>query len=128
MSGWTDYAERARAKGVLAKELFMVRSTPVVPLGELAAALPEHLAYQRELESRGVLVFAGPLSDATGQEWSGEGLVIYRAAGIEEAREIAARDPIHQKGLRRFELRAWLLNEGNLSISLSLSTQKLGLS
>jgi uncharacterized protein len=128
MSNWTDYAAGAKAKGVLAKELFMIRSKPEVSLQELASALPEHLAYQRALEAKGILVFAGPLSDTTGQEWSGEGLVIYRASTIEEAREIAANDPMHKKGLRSFELRAWLLNEGSFSLTLSLSTQKLSFS
>ncbi len=126
MTDWQDYGNRARSKGVLAKEFFMVRSRPKVPLPELAAALPEHLAYQKKLETDGVLVFAGPLSDESGKEWSGEGLVIYRTSSIDAARQIAEADPMHRSGLRAFELRAWLLNEGSFSVTLSLSSQKLG--
>ena len=125
MSKWEDYSNHARSKGVLAKQLFMVRSTPAVPLDQLAEQLPPHLAYQKKLEDEGTLVFAGPLSDASGEEWSGEGLVIYRASSIDEARRITDKDPMHANGLRTYELRAWLLNEGSLNLSLSLSTQKL---
>lgn len=125
MSKWEDYSNHARSKGVLAKQLFMVRSTPTVPLVQLAEQLPPHLAYQKTLEDEGTLVFAGPLSDPSGQEWSGEGLIVYRAGSIDEARRIADGDPMHAKGLRTYELRAWLLNEGSLNLSLSLSTQKL---
>ncbi|MEO1225398.1 MAG: YciI family protein [Pseudomonadota bacterium] len=125
MSKWEDYSNHARSKGVLAKELFMVRSIPAVPLDQLAEQLPPHLAYQKKLEDEGTLVFAGPLSDPSAQEWSGEGLIIYRARSIDEARRVADSDPMHAKGLRTYELRAWLLNEGSLNLSLSLSTQKL---
>jgi len=125
MSNWQDYGDHARSKGVLGKQLFMVRSTPQVPLDQLAAHLPPHLGYQKELEDEGTLVLAGPLSDASGEEWSGEGLVIYRAGSIDEARQIADADPMHANGLRTYEVRAWLLNEGSLNVSLSLSTQKL---
>ena len=125
MSNWEDYSKHARSKGVLAKQLFMVRSTPATDLDQLAEHLPPHLAYQKKLEEEGTLVFAGPLSDARGQEWSGEGLIIYRAGSIDEARRIADADPMHANGLRTYELRAWLLNEGSLNLSLCLSTQKL---
>ncbi len=125
MANWQDYADHARSKGVLGKQLFMVRSTPTVSTDKLAEHLPPHLGYQKQLEDDGVLVFAGPLSDAEGENWSGEGLVIYRAGSIEEARKIADADPMHANGLRTYELRAWLLNEGSLNVSLSLSTQKL---
>lgn len=125
MSNWQDYGDHARSKGVLGKQLFMIRSTPVVPLEQLAAQLPPHLAYQMALEKDGTLVLAGPLSDESGENWSGEGLVIYRAGSIDEARQIADGDPMHANGLRTYEVRAWLLNEGSLNFSLSLSTQKL---
>ncbi|MEM7442726.1 MAG: YciI family protein [Pseudomonadota bacterium] len=125
MSNWQDYAANARSKGVLAKQFFMVRSTPVVPLEQLAEHLLPHLAYQKSLEDEGTLAFAGPLSDESGENWSGGGLIIYRAGSIDEARQIADGDPMHANGLRTYELRAWLLNEGSLNVSLSLSTQSL---
>lgn len=125
MSNWQDYGDHARSKGVLAKQLFMVRSQPAASLDQLAEHLGPHLAYQKKLEDEGTLVFAGPLSDPSGQEWSGEGLIIYRAGTIDEARRIADADPMHANGLRTYELRAWLLNEGSLNVSLSLSTQQL---
>lgn len=127
MTSWSDYSERARGKGVLAKQLFMVRSRPAVSLDELARGLFEHLEYQRLLEKQGILVFAGPLSDESGSKWSGEGLIIYRAADLVSAKEIADADPMHREGLRKYEIRAWLLNEGSLTLRITLSDQKLEL-
>ena len=127
MSNWTDYKDHARSKGVLAAEFYVVSSVPQVAPEELLSVLPDHLAYQKKLEKEGVLVFAGPLSDEAGENWSGEGLVIYRAGSLDEARDIAARDPIHTSGLRKATVRRWLMNEGSLTVTLSLSDQRLGL-
>jgi uncharacterized protein len=125
MTDWADYQEQARSRGALAKELFVVRSVPAAPLGSIGQRLSEHLAYQGELESRGALVLAGPLSDEAGNERSGESLIVYRAASMDEARALADGDPMHASGLKTYELRAWLLNEGALQLSISLSNQRV---
>jgi uncharacterized protein YciI len=122
---WAEYVAKARAKGVLGRELFLVHSKPIVPLAILAEKLPDHLAYQMRMEAEGKLAFAGPLSDASGEAWSGEGLILYRAESLEQARHLAEADPFHQAGLRQFELRIWLLNEGSFSLGITLSQQKL---
>jgi uncharacterized protein YciI len=124
MTAWTDYRARASERGALALELFIVRSVPQSAPEEIAKALPEHLAYQRELESRGILVMAGPVSNAAGDALSGEGLMIYRAANLAEAARFAADDPMHRLGLKQAELRAWLVNEGQLTVSLTLSRRQ----
>lgn len=123
MTEWETYRETARSKGVLALELYVVQSAPVVDKDRLREVLPEHLAYQGHLEKSGNLVFAGPLSDDSGENWSGAGLIIYRAASLDEARTLAAADPMHEFGCRTFTLRRWLLNEGQLRLTVSLSTQ-----
>ena len=56
----------------------------------LRQVLPDHLAYQASLEEAGHLAFAGPLSDDSGDNWSGAGLIIYHAADIDTARALAA--------------------------------------
>jgi len=124
MPAWTEYKTQAKSRGALALELYIVDSIPAADPETLRAVLPDHLAYQRSLEESGHLVLAGPQSDATGEEMQGRGLIIYRAASMEDARALAEADPMHATGTRRFELRKWLVNEGALSFSVGLSTGK----
>ncbi len=49
----------------------------------------EHLDYQRELESRGIMFAAGPLATTDEQHWNGEGLFVYRAESLAAAKAIA---------------------------------------
>ena len=128
MPSWSEYRSIARSRGALAFELFAVESKPAVPPEKMQEILPRHLAYQKEMEDAGKLFLAGPLSDASGQEMSGGGLIIYRASSIDEAREIADADPMHAEGGRTYEVRCWLVNEGSLSFSLSLSEQTVAVS
>ncbi|MEH6727425.1 MAG: YciI family protein [Hyphomicrobiales bacterium] len=106
----------------------MVESTPAMAPPQMLEILPEHLAYQKQMESEGKLFLAGPLSDASGAEMSGGGLIIYRAASLEEARALTENDPMHKKGGRTFTLRKWLVNEGSLSISVGFASQTASLS
>lgn len=128
MVAWSEYRDAAKARGALALELFVVESAPASGPEAVTESLPDHLAYQRELEVAGILVLAGPLSDATGAEMQGTGLIVYRAATLEEARAIAEADPMHQSGARRYTLRKWLINEGSLNVNLGLSTGRATLS
>lgn len=127
MASWNDYKTTAKGRGALAFELYAVESTPSAPPEEMMAVLPDHLAYQKEIESAGKLFLAGPLSDVSGEEMSGGGLIIYRASSLDEAHAIAEADPMHAKGKRSFTLRKWLVNEGSPSFSTALSDQKITL-
>ena len=124
---WNDYQENARSKGVLARELFMIHTKPVVPREQLLEILGDHLAYQEKLESEGILFLAGPLADEEGAEWSGEGLIVYAVDSLAEAREIAEADPMHSAGRREFTIRPWLLNEGSMDIQIRLSKKSVSL-
>jgi len=124
MPRWEDYKTTAKSRGALALELYVVESTPKAAPEQLQATLPDHLAYQKEMEAKGSLVLAGPMSDDTGELMQGVGLIIYRAQSFEEARAFAEADPMHQAGARSFTLRRWLVNEGSLNITLSLSGQQ----
>ena len=127
MPTWSEYKEIAKSRGALAYELFVVVSTPVAAPEALAETLPDHLAYLKDKERSGELAFAGPLSDETGEQMNGEGMLFYRAESFEAARALAAADPMHSTGKRTFTLRRWLMNEGSLNLGLTLSSQSVGL-
>lgn len=128
MVAWADYKAQAKARGALALELYVAHSTPAQGPEAVKAALPDHLAYQAELERAGQLAFAGPMSDETGDHMQGVGLIIYRADSLEAARALAEGDPMHKSGARSFVLRRWMINEGSLTLRVGLSTGGLALS
>ena len=64
----------------------------------------EHVAYIRSLDDRGILVLAGPFLDYRG------GMVIIKAASLDEADGIALTDPFVIHGVRNFEIRTWQLS------------------
>ena len=76
----------------------------------------------------GKLAFAGPMSDESGEEMQGMGMMVYRAASFEEARALAENDPMHKAGARRYTLRKWMINEGSLTLSVGLSGQSVDFS
>ena len=128
MVAWTEYKQTAKERGALALELFVVESTPAKGPEAVKENLPAHLAYQRSLEEQGILVMAGPVSDPTGEEMFGGGLIIYRASSMDEATKLTSADPMHQSGARSFTLRKWLVNEGSISLNVGLSTGRAILS
>jgi len=128
MPSWDAYKADATARGALAQEYFMVLSTPGEDLDLVKATLPDHLAYFAEQEAKGNLFLAGPLSDETGTQMQGMGLIIYRAASFEDAQALADGDPMHKSGARSYVLRRWLVNEGSVSLSVGLSGRSIKLS
>lgn len=127
MVAWADYKSDAKARGALALELYVAHSTPAKAPEDVKAALPDHLAYQADLETAGKLAFAGPMSDETGDHMQGMGLIIYRSDSLEAARALAQNDPMHKSGARGFTLRRWMINEGSLNLSVGLSTKAVSL-
>lgn len=127
MVAWADYKSAAKERGSLALELYIAISTPEVTPEQLKAVLPEHLAYQAKLEASGELAFAGPLSDLTGDQMDGSGMIVYRADSLDQARALADADPMHASGSRKYSIRRWLVNEGSLSINVKLSAQSVQL-
>lgn len=127
MVAWNEYKAIAQGRGALAFELYVAVSTPQKAPDEVKAVLPDHLAYIQGLEVSGQLMMAGPLSDETGEKMQGAGMLVLRAGSMEEAHGLAANDPMHATGARSFTLRRWLVNEGSVSVSVGLSTGKVGL-
>lgn len=109
------------SKGMLQKQMYVVFTRPVAGLGPVMANLEAHLAFQVDLERRGVMFGAGPFWTDDEREWKGEGMVIIRAASLAEARKIAESDPMHSSGARSFVVRPWLLNEGSVTIKIRYS-------
>ncbi len=128
MPDWNAYKSHAKERGALALELFAVESTPVADEQKLKAVLPSHLEYQKKLEAAGKLFLAGPLSDDTGSLMQGSGLVIYRCESWDEAVALADKDPMHSENVRSYRLRRWLVNEGSLQFSATLSSQSVAVS
>ncbi len=127
MPAWKDYKQEAQERGALALEVFSIISTPAGDLAKVKKLLPEHLAYQADLERRGLLMLAGPLSDESGEQMEGVGQIVYRAESLDEARSLAEADPMHAGGARRYTLRRWLINEGSLQLTIKLAAQKVTL-
>lgn len=127
MVAWNEYKSIAKERGALALELYVVESTPKSP-DAVKETLAAHLDYQAKLEAQGALVLAGPLSDASGDQMQGTGMIVYRAATIDDAKSLADNDPMHKSGARDYTIRKWLVNEGGLTLSVGLSTGKAVLS
>ncbi|MEP1697182.1 MAG: YciI family protein [Paracoccaceae bacterium] len=127
MVAWADYKADAKSRGALALELYVAVSTPAKEPQDVKASLPDHLAYQAELERKGSLALAGPMSDESGENMQGVGLIIYRAESLEAAQMLANADPMHKSGARTFVMRRWMINEGSLNLAVGLSTNAVTL-
>jgi uncharacterized protein YciI len=104
----------------LGLQLYAAIST-AVSLHAVKERLAAHRAYLRELEDSDRLFAAGPLWTEDGRHFEGDGLLVYRAASVEEARRIADADPLHAGGARTYRLMPWLLNDGALTMRVVLS-------
>ncbi len=128
MVAWSDYKNAAQERGSLAHELYVAISTPAASPDVLKEQLPSHLAYQGTLEASGALAFAGPLSDLSGEQMEGMGMIVYRAHSMSEAKALAEADPMHASGARTFTLRRWMINEGSFQMNVKLSAQSVNFS
>ena len=63
---WKDMIAGASAKGMLAKELFVVFTEPAGDLAAVQDARVEQLKYPVEIERKGIRFAAGPFSNETG--------------------------------------------------------------
>lgn len=112
---------------MLNKDLYVVFTKPTNGMITVMENLEDHLKFQVSLEKQGIMFGAGPFWEDNEIDWNGEGMVIIRANSIDHAKEIASTDPMHKSGARSFTVRPWLLNEGNIEISLDYSTGKFKL-
>lgn len=111
-------------EAMLRKQLYVVFTKPVKGMEPVMAVLQEHLAFQIDLEQRGIMFGAGPFWNDAEDAWEGEGMVILRAGSLAEAKAIAASDPMHKAGARSYTVRPWLLNEGSMTVRMTYSDGK----
>ncbi|KAL4437005.1 hypothetical protein ABPG75_004144 [Micractinium tetrahymenae] len=88
---------------------FIVTSTlaPGRTMADHARHLPEHHAFLRGLQDRGLLQFMGPFLTLEADD-CGDGMFCLRAGSLAEAQAIAARNPFHRRGIRTYTVRPWL--------------------
>lgn len=115
------YGEMVRGRGAMGFEVFAVTSELVATAEEAATALPEHLAYIKQLEAEGALMLAGPVSDLDGRAVAG-GMLVLRAENLDAAKRLADGDPMHARGLRRYTIRRWLINEGGATVRFTFAS------
>ncbi|WP_084497484.1 YciI family protein [Nocardia amamiensis] len=106
---------------LLGRDYWMVTSTPVAGTTseDIAALVPAHIAWLLDLEERHLVFLSGPLVSGPGAG-PGSGVTVLRASDETEATAIASADPFVTAGLRIFVVHQWRLNEGSVSMRLSL--------
>jgi len=122
---WNEMVDQCSELGLLAKKLYVVFTSPVNGMRPVMEVLDEHLAYQNKIQNEGIMFGAGPFSDATEQNWDGDGMIIIRAETMAAAKIIADNDPMHKAGARSYKIRPWLLNEGKVTIDLTFSNKSM---
>jgi uncharacterized protein YciI len=111
----------SKKEGFLAKQLYVVFTTPTNGIGPVMENVKEHLAFQVRLEKEGTMFAAGPNWTDDEKSWDGDGMVVIRANSLADAKKIIERDPMHKSGARKFKIRPWLVNEGTVSVRLNYS-------
>lgn len=90
---------------------FLVRGpAPALSESEGQRLQKEHLAYMDALHKEGKLIMAGPFLEDTA--W--RGVVVYRVATVEEAKQLAAGDPLVKVGRLVIDARPWMTLKGIL--------------
>lgn len=119
---WQEQVDFAASHGLLGMRLYVISSKPSNGLRAVLDNVEEHVAFQTQLERDGVMFAAGPLASEDLTEWLGEGLFMYRADSIDDARKIAESDPMHSSGARNFTIREWMVNEGTYTVQVFYSS------
>jgi ribulose-5-phosphate 4-epimerase/fuculose-1-phosphate aldolase/uncharacterized protein YciI len=108
---------------LLAHDYWLILSTPAAGTDTAAidGYVADHVAWLLALERDGIVLLSGPLLSGPGVG-PGSGVTVVRAADEEAARLIAADDPFVRARLRTFEVYRWRVNEGSVSVRMSLGT------
>ncbi len=109
-------------KGMLNLKLFVIFSQGKGL--DLKPYLAEHLQYMIELERKGTLFASGPFGNPT----RGDGMTIVRAKDVDEAHELAKRDPFFVNGIRTYTIEPWTVMEGSMSFTVNFSDKTSSIS
>lgn len=80
---------------------------------ESARLQRQHLGHLQDMRDIGAALAAGPFADQPDDSW--RGLVIFRT-GLEETRELVARDPAVRRGRLRADVFTWYTRRGALVV------------
>jgi uncharacterized protein YciI len=86
-----EIIELSKERGYLAKQLYVIFTTPTNGIAPVLEHLQQYLEYQELLERKGVMFAAGPHWSDDEQRWEGDGMVVVRAGSLAEADAIAKR-------------------------------------
>ena len=119
----TDRAMASAFSRPLGRDYWLIWSVPMAGTDQQAIGehVEKHVAWMLGLEAEGVLFLSGPLLSGPGTG-PGSGVTVIRADDQDAARAVAAADPFVQACLRTFTLHRWRLNEGSVSVTISLGT------
>lgn len=118
MADMSDDPKVLLARAAQLKLFIMLRRThePArVPL-----MLSAHLRWMIGAERAGQIVMSGPVLPHEGATPL-DGLTIIRAGSLAEAATLAQTDPFVAEGIVAFELCEWTVNEGALTVTLTIS-------
>jgi uncharacterized protein YciI len=82
--------------------------------------LEKHLQYMIGMEKRGALFASGPFTPGNGAA-IGDGMSVFRAVSLDEARVFANSDPFVLAGARTYDIREWTIMEGSIGITVGFS-------
>lgn len=119
----TSAAAPVDLSALLARDYWLIMSKPETGATPEAIdeLVPDHVQWLLGLEQEHVLFLSGPLTSGSGVG-PGSGMTVLRAVEEAQARQIAVQDPFVRAGLRTFEVYRWRLNEGSVSVRMSLGT------
>lgn len=108
---------------LLGRDYWLILSTPHAVTTDVGIneVVPEHVQWLLDLERQQTLLLSGPLLSGP-DVGPGSGVTVLRAEDEGEATRIAEQDPFVKAGLRSFAVFRWRLNEGSISVRVSLGT------
>ena len=106
---------------MLRKKLFLVTMTAEVARDRLIPHLADQIHDGARQAWRVVRITA---ARECGRRTSGD-LSIFNSSRAEEARSFAGREPFYVHGLRKFEVKEWMLMEGSMTVTLNFAERTL---
>lgn len=95
--------------------LYIAVQYPLASETEMLDCMADHLDYMAQHEDK--IFLSGPLEQAGATV--AEGLTILKTTDEAEAKALMDAEPFIKKGLRRYELKLWRIQEGSLSVTIS---------
>jgi uncharacterized protein len=109
-------------QNMLNKTFYVALRKPL-DLTRVADVLPRHIEWMLEAERAGDIFLSGPFT-GEGAPGSQGGMSILRAPSMDRAQRLIAQDPFIAEGVFEAELKPWLLMEGSLNCTITLSNQR----